>query len=169
MAALSSPDVLEEAALSVISSFGRCCTGWCIYSSCAPSTGFNPRWDCTLSFQLQVPDLALVRFVVEDHDHATKNDFVGQFTLPFTSLRRGACTRFLPTHMTTRLHRGILFVTCGIFLLRVSTCSLTEGRWFQSVSRHTLHPCQSDPQRSSHQKCVWAYGHRQRQSMTCAR
>ncbi|CAN9505445.1 unnamed protein product [Ophioblennius macclurei] len=53
------------------------------------NNGFNPRWDCTLSFQLQVPDLALVRFVVEDHDHTAKNDFVGQFTLPFTSLRTG--------------------------------------------------------------------------------
>ncbi|XP_076000183.1 1-phosphatidylinositol 4,5-bisphosphate phosphodiesterase delta-3-A-like [Genypterus blacodes] len=53
------------------------------------NNGFNPRWDCTLSFQLQVPELALVRFVVEDHDHTAKNDFVGQFTTPFTSLRTG--------------------------------------------------------------------------------
>uniref|UniRef100_A0A3B3ZAQ0 Phosphoinositide phospholipase C n=1 Tax=Periophthalmus magnuspinnatus TaxID=409849 RepID=A0A3B3ZAQ0_9GOBI len=53
------------------------------------NNGFNPRWDCTLSFQLQVPELALVRFVVEDHDHKAKNDFVGQFTLPFMSLRTG--------------------------------------------------------------------------------
>lgn len=60
-----------------------------VFSACAPPTGFNPRWDCTLSFQLQVPELALVRFVVEDHDHTAKNDFVGQFTLPFTSLRTG--------------------------------------------------------------------------------
>lgn len=42
---------------------------------------------------MQVPDLALVRFVVEDHDHKAKNDFVGQFTLPFTSLRTGAHAR----------------------------------------------------------------------------
>ncbi|KAM9745745.1 1-phosphatidylinositol 4,5-bisphosphate phosphodiesterase delta-3-A [Menidia menidia] len=53
------------------------------------NNGFNPRWDCTLSFQLQVPELALVRFVVEDHDHTAKNDFVGQFTCPLTSLRTG--------------------------------------------------------------------------------
>uniref|UniRef100_A0AAQ4PE61 Phosphoinositide phospholipase C n=1 Tax=Gasterosteus aculeatus aculeatus TaxID=481459 RepID=A0AAQ4PE61_GASAC len=53
------------------------------------NNGFNPRWDCTLSFQLQVPELALVRFVVEDHDHNAKNDFVGQFTLPFISLQKG--------------------------------------------------------------------------------
>ncbi|XP_028842869.1 LOW QUALITY PROTEIN: 1-phosphatidylinositol 4,5-bisphosphate phosphodiesterase delta-3-A [Denticeps clupeoides] len=53
------------------------------------NNGFNPRWDCTLSFQLQVPELALVRFMVEDHDYNAKNDFIGQFTLPFTSLRTG--------------------------------------------------------------------------------
>lgn len=53
-----------------------------------------------------------------------------------------------------------------IFLLRVSTCSFIEGRWLQSVPRHTLHPCQSSPQRSSHEICVRAYCRRQRQSMT---
>ncbi|XP_036408122.1 1-phosphatidylinositol 4,5-bisphosphate phosphodiesterase delta-3-A-like [Megalops cyprinoides] len=53
------------------------------------NNGFNPCWDCTLTFQVQVPELALVRFVVEDHDHTSKNDFVGQFTLPFSSLRTG--------------------------------------------------------------------------------
>lgn len=50
---------------------------------------------------MQVPDLALVRFVVEDHDHRAKNDFVGQFTLPFTSLRTGARAR---THTKARIH-----------------------------------------------------------------
>ncbi|XP_015217451.2 1-phosphatidylinositol 4,5-bisphosphate phosphodiesterase delta-3-A isoform X1 [Lepisosteus oculatus] len=53
------------------------------------NNGFNPLWNCTLSFKIQVPELALIRFVVEDHDMASSNDFVGQFTLPFTSLRRG--------------------------------------------------------------------------------
>lgn len=75
---------------TMIGLFDRFSAGGSIYSSCAPSTGFNPRWDCTVSFQLQVPELTLVRFVVEDHDHTSKNDFVGQFTLPFTSLRTGA-------------------------------------------------------------------------------
>uniref|UniRef100_A0A673LJH9 Phosphoinositide phospholipase C n=1 Tax=Sinocyclocheilus rhinocerous TaxID=307959 RepID=A0A673LJH9_9TELE len=53
------------------------------------NNGFNPRWDCTFKFQLHVPELVLVRFKVEDHDYATKNDFLGQFTLPFTSMRTG--------------------------------------------------------------------------------
>ncbi|XP_027033570.2 1-phosphatidylinositol 4,5-bisphosphate phosphodiesterase delta-3-A isoform X1 [Tachysurus fulvidraco] len=53
------------------------------------NNGFNPRWDCTFKFLLHVPELVLVRFVVEDHDYTTRNEFVGQFTLPFTSMCTG--------------------------------------------------------------------------------
>ena len=73
-------------------------------SSPAPPAGFNPRWDCTLSFQLQVPELALVRFVVEDHEHTAKNEFVGQFTLPFTSLRTGTHKQNMAAISIAALH-----------------------------------------------------------------
>ncbi|XP_068775542.1 1-phosphatidylinositol 4,5-bisphosphate phosphodiesterase delta-3 [Struthio camelus] len=53
------------------------------------NNGFNPRWEETLTFQLRVPELALVRFVVEDYDSTSCNDFVGQFTLPLASMREG--------------------------------------------------------------------------------
>ncbi|XP_072312488.1 1-phosphatidylinositol 4,5-bisphosphate phosphodiesterase delta-3-A [Eucyclogobius newberryi] len=53
------------------------------------NNGFNPRWDCTFNFTVHAPDLALVRFMVEDHDYTSANDFLGQYTLPFTSLRTG--------------------------------------------------------------------------------
>uniref|UniRef100_A0AAY3ZWW7 Phosphoinositide phospholipase C n=1 Tax=Denticeps clupeoides TaxID=299321 RepID=A0AAY3ZWW7_9TELE len=53
------------------------------------NNGFNPRWDCTFKFQLHVPELVMVRFLVEDHDYTSSNDFLGQFTLPLTSLRPG--------------------------------------------------------------------------------
>ncbi|XP_037266911.1 1-phosphatidylinositol 4,5-bisphosphate phosphodiesterase delta-3 [Falco rusticolus] len=53
------------------------------------NNGFNPRWEETLSFQLRAPELALVRFVVEDYDSTSCNDFVGQFTLPLGSMREG--------------------------------------------------------------------------------
>lgn len=52
---------------------------------------------------------------------------------------------------------------------RLSTCPFIESRWFQPVPRHTLHPRQSDPQRSPHQNRVRAYRRRQTQSMTCIR
>eukprot|EP00070_Physeter_catodon_P048803 XP_028355697.1 1-phosphatidylinositol 4,5-bisphosphate phosphodiesterase delta-3 isoform X1 [Physeter catodon] len=53
------------------------------------NNGFNPRWGQTLQFQLRVPELVLVRFVVEDYDATSPNDFVGQFTLPLSSLKQG--------------------------------------------------------------------------------
>lgn len=56
---------------------------------CPGAVGFNPRWEETLSFQLRAPELALVRFVVEDYDSTSCNDFVGQFTLPLASMREG--------------------------------------------------------------------------------
>lgn len=55
----------------------------------ACALGFNPRWGQTLQFQLRAPELALVRFVVEDYDTTSPNDFVGQFTLPLNSLKQG--------------------------------------------------------------------------------
>lgn len=58
---------------------------------CPGAVGFNPRWEETLSFQLRAPELALVRFVVEDYDSTSCNDFVGQFTLPLASMREGGC------------------------------------------------------------------------------
>lgn len=53
------------------------------------NNGFNPCWRQTLQFQLRAPELVLVRFVVEDYDTTSPNDFVGQFTLPLNSLKQG--------------------------------------------------------------------------------
>ncbi|XP_053119091.1 1-phosphatidylinositol 4,5-bisphosphate phosphodiesterase delta-1 [Hemicordylus capensis] len=53
------------------------------------NNGFNPRWSEAFEFSIDVPTLALVRFMVEDFDTSTKNDFIGQYTAPFTSLKQG--------------------------------------------------------------------------------
>ncbi|XP_015136604.1 1-phosphatidylinositol 4,5-bisphosphate phosphodiesterase delta-1 isoform X1 [Gallus gallus] len=53
------------------------------------NNGFNPNWDEEFTFDIEIPVLALVRFVVEDFDMSTKNDFIGQYTVPFTSLKQG--------------------------------------------------------------------------------
>uniref|UniRef100_A0A674BUK5 Phosphoinositide phospholipase C n=1 Tax=Salmo trutta TaxID=8032 RepID=A0A674BUK5_SALTR len=53
------------------------------------NNGFNPLWNETLNFIVHVPELALVRFVVEDYDKASRNDFMGQFTVPFTCIQPG--------------------------------------------------------------------------------
>lgn len=51
--------------------------------------GFNPWWDTEFEFEVLVPELALVRFLVEDYDASSKNDFIGQSTIPFCSLKQG--------------------------------------------------------------------------------
>ncbi|XP_043854321.1 1-phosphatidylinositol 4,5-bisphosphate phosphodiesterase eta-1 isoform X1 [Dromiciops gliroides] len=50
--------------------------------------GFNPVWEETLTFTIHMPDIALVRFLVWDHDPIGR-DFVGQRTVTFSSLVPG--------------------------------------------------------------------------------
>ncbi|XP_028989038.1 1-phosphatidylinositol 4,5-bisphosphate phosphodiesterase delta-3-A-like [Betta splendens] len=85
------------------------------------NNGFNPRWDCTFNFTVHVPDLALVRFMVEDYDYTSRNDFLGQCTLPFTSLRTG--------------YRHVR-------LLKLDGSSLSPASLFVHVK---LTPCQRSP------------------------
>ncbi|KAM9837387.1 1-phosphatidylinositol 4,5-bisphosphate phosphodiesterase delta-3-A-like [Aulostomus maculatus] len=89
------------------------------------NNGFNPRWDCTFNFTVHVPELALVRFMVEDHDYTSSNDFLGQYTLPFTSLRTG--------------YRHVR-------LLKLDGSSLSPSSLFIHVK---VKPCQSSPSKSS--------------------
>lgn len=91
------------------------------------NNGFNPRWNCTLSFQLQVPELALVRFLVEDHDHTAKNDFIGQFTLPFTSLRIGYRHVHLLKADGSSLSPATLFIHVKVVRRGVSIKSVSES------------------------------------------
>uniref|UniRef100_A0A669CCY9 Phosphoinositide phospholipase C n=1 Tax=Oreochromis niloticus TaxID=8128 RepID=A0A669CCY9_ORENI len=50
--------------------------------------GFNPVWEETLTFTLHMAEVALVRFLVWDHDPIGR-DFIGQRTVAFTSLMPG--------------------------------------------------------------------------------
>uniref|UniRef100_A0A674I8N5 Phosphoinositide phospholipase C n=1 Tax=Terrapene triunguis TaxID=2587831 RepID=A0A674I8N5_9SAUR len=50
--------------------------------------GFNPVWEETLTFTIHMPEIALVRFLVWDHDPIGR-DFVGQRTVAFNSLVPG--------------------------------------------------------------------------------
>ncbi|XP_043926443.1 1-phosphatidylinositol 4,5-bisphosphate phosphodiesterase eta-1 isoform X2 [Protopterus annectens] len=50
--------------------------------------GFNPVWEEVLTFTIHMPELALVRFLVWDHDPIGR-DFVGQRTVAFSSLMPG--------------------------------------------------------------------------------
>lgn len=61
-----------------------------IYDICIFSSGFNPVWEETLSFTLHMAEVALVRFLVWDHDPIGR-DFIGQRTVAFSSLMPGLC------------------------------------------------------------------------------
>uniref|UniRef100_A0A7N6BUM2 Phosphoinositide phospholipase C n=1 Tax=Anabas testudineus TaxID=64144 RepID=A0A7N6BUM2_ANATE len=53
------------------------------------NNGFNPMWNQHFKFEISVPDLAILQFVVEDYDAASQNDFIGQYCLPLTSVQNG--------------------------------------------------------------------------------
>ena len=52
------------------------------------STGFNPVFDETFEFHVNLPDLALVRFVVQDDDFIG-DGFIGQYTIPLNCIQPG--------------------------------------------------------------------------------
>ncbi|KAJ7345964.1 hypothetical protein JRQ81_001914 [Phrynocephalus forsythii] len=74
------------------------------------NNGFNPQWGESFRFQVWVPELALLRFVVEDYDKASRNDFVGQYTLPLTSVKSGYRHIHLLSKDGTRVPPASLFV-----------------------------------------------------------
>uniref|UniRef100_A0A8D0G983 Phosphoinositide phospholipase C n=1 Tax=Sphenodon punctatus TaxID=8508 RepID=A0A8D0G983_SPHPU len=49
----------------------------------------SPNWNETFTFTIQVPELALIRFVVEDQLSLGANDFLAQYTIPVLSMSKG--------------------------------------------------------------------------------
>uniref|UniRef100_A0A3Q1G5W5 Phosphoinositide phospholipase C n=1 Tax=Acanthochromis polyacanthus TaxID=80966 RepID=A0A3Q1G5W5_9TELE len=74
------------------------------------NNGFNPEWNENFQFDVYVPELALVRFVVEDHDSTSDNEFVGQYTIPFASLQLGY------RHVPLLNKNGDLLPSAGLFV-----------------------------------------------------
>nr|KAG5699416.1 hypothetical protein BaRGS_016262 [Batillaria attramentaria] len=53
-----------------------------------PHNGYNPIFDESFEFQINLPELALVRFAVLDDDYIG-DEFIGQYTLPFECMQTG--------------------------------------------------------------------------------
>ncbi|XP_060933094.1 1-phosphatidylinositol 4,5-bisphosphate phosphodiesterase zeta-1-like [Limanda limanda] len=53
------------------------------------NNSLTPHWDTDMNFHISVPELCLVRFNVRDRTGCLSSDFVGQYTLPFSSLKKG--------------------------------------------------------------------------------
>ncbi|KAG8380819.1 hypothetical protein BUALT_Bualt06G0056100 [Buddleja alternifolia] len=62
-----------------------------------------PTWDEVFEFPLTVPELALLRIEVHEHDMSEKDDFAGQTCLPVSELRKGI--RAVPLHS----HKGVKY------------------------------------------------------------
>ncbi|XP_072235364.1 1-phosphatidylinositol 4,5-bisphosphate phosphodiesterase delta-4 isoform X1 [Leuresthes tenuis] len=74
------------------------------------NNGFNPVWYDTLRFTIHTPELTMVRFVVEDYDKTSKNDFVGQYTLPLSCMQQGYRHIHLLSRDGTNIPPSSLFV-----------------------------------------------------------
>ncbi|XP_052126651.1 1-phosphatidylinositol 4,5-bisphosphate phosphodiesterase zeta-1 [Frankliniella occidentalis] len=51
--------------------------------------GFNPRWDCTFQFVINLPELAFVYFIVKDETPRRHDPVVGAYALPVLSMAPG--------------------------------------------------------------------------------
>ncbi|XP_077324767.1 1-phosphatidylinositol 4,5-bisphosphate phosphodiesterase zeta-1 [Lithobates pipiens] len=52
----------------------------------AKNNAFNPQWNTVFTFHINVPELAMIRFCVEER---IGNEFLGQYTLPLTCISKG--------------------------------------------------------------------------------
>ncbi|XP_034298542.1 1-phosphatidylinositol 4,5-bisphosphate phosphodiesterase zeta-1-like [Pantherophis guttatus] len=84
-------------------------------TSAIKNNALNPRWNETFTFTVQVPDLALIRFVVEDQMAVLANDFLGQFTLPLLSMNKGYRHVPLVSKLGVTLKPASLFVYVWYF------------------------------------------------------
>ncbi|XP_047247734.1 1-phosphatidylinositol 4,5-bisphosphate phosphodiesterase eta-1 isoform X3 [Girardinichthys multiradiatus] len=119
--------------------------------------GFNPVWEETLSFTLHMAELALVRFLVWDHDPIGR-DFIGQRTVAFSSLMPGYRHVYLEglteasifVHVSVHDVYGKSHQLRGIrgFFHRSSKSSVdtnTSGLRKRSISDHLLRRTASAP------------------------
>uniref|UniRef100_A0AC35G466 Phosphoinositide phospholipase C n=1 Tax=Panagrolaimus sp. PS1159 TaxID=55785 RepID=A0AC35G466_9BILA len=74
---------------------------------------FNPSFDENFQFEISVPELALVRFLVLDDDYIG-DDFIGQYTVPFECLQSGYRHIPLLNNEGDPLENSTLFVHVAI-------------------------------------------------------
>lgn len=75
--------------------------------------GHNPIFDESFEFNVSVPELALIRFLVLDDDFIN-DDFIGQLTVPVTSLHPGYKHVRLQSTNGETISNAILFVKISI-------------------------------------------------------
>ncbi|CAL8312798.1 unnamed protein product [Merluccius merluccius] len=74
------------------------------------NNGFNPMWNESFQFVVHVPELTMLRFLVEDYDTTSQNDLIGQYCLPLTSMQNGY------RHVPLLTKRGDVISSSGLFV-----------------------------------------------------
>lgn len=67
----------------------KCVMGDCAALLSLTFAALSPHWDTHMNFKISTPELSLIRFCVRDQTGLLSSEFVGQYTLPFTSLMKG--------------------------------------------------------------------------------
>ncbi|XP_018494709.1 1-phosphatidylinositol 4,5-bisphosphate phosphodiesterase delta-4 [Galendromus occidentalis] len=61
----------------------------CAETEFVRNNGFNPNWNRTFEFIVEVPDLAFLVFIVKDDSRTGKNLKLGKYAVPLTAVRTG--------------------------------------------------------------------------------
>ena len=78
--------------------------------------GLNPTWNDVCEFDIINPDVALLRFVVQDEDMFGDPNFLGQASFPVRCLRTGEDTikpTLSPVRTTCRNTNLVFRISCG--------------------------------------------------------
>ncbi|XP_067931540.1 1-phosphatidylinositol 4,5-bisphosphate phosphodiesterase delta-1-like [Watersipora subatra] len=84
--------------------------------------GLNPRWNETFEIFISVPELAILRVNVKDHQTLTTNDSIGQCSLPVTSIQRGY------RHVMLETKEGLNLCPASVFM-HISIQSMSRTSW----------------------------------------
>ncbi|XP_022645373.1 1-phosphatidylinositol 4,5-bisphosphate phosphodiesterase eta-2-like [Varroa jacobsoni] len=76
----------------------------CGRTSFVSNNGFNPIWNQTFQFLVNVPDLAQLVFVVMSDSRVGKNGRLGEYAIPLTAMREG----YRHVHLRNLLFRNIV-------------------------------------------------------------
>lgn len=101
-----------------------CATADCAALVATAFAALSPCWDAHMNFKIRTPELCLIRFCVRDQTGLLSSEFVGQYTLPFSSLKKGEPPR------SKRAGEGVCVCVSG--------GKLHQGTWCDCVQH--LHP-----------------------------
>ncbi|KAK7099199.1 hypothetical protein V1264_003379 [Littorina saxatilis] len=99
-----------------------------------PHNGYNPIFDESFEFQINLPELALVRFAVLDDDYIG-DEFIGQYTLPFECMQTGYRHIQLLSNTGNTMQNCTLFVHVAITNKRGGGKASKRGMSVKKIKR----------------------------------